>query len=73
MTDIDRLMLRHDLETVAARAGVTPAVFAAATAILHAEDPLAVSADVEDVALDELARVAWAHGLRLDVTIGRRS
>ena len=72
MTDIDRLMLRHDLETAADRAGVSCEVFAAA-AILHAADPVAASADVEDVALDELARVAWVHGMRLDVTIGGKS
>ena len=73
MTDIDRLMLRHDLETAADRAGVSCEVFAAATAILHADDPIAASAQVEDVALDELARVAWVHGMRLDVTIGGKT
>jgi hypothetical protein len=66
-------MLRHDLETAAERAGVSCEVFAAATAILHAEDPVAASADVEDVALDELARVAWVHGMRLDVAMTRRT
>lgn len=50
---------------------VTPDMFLSCVAILHAEDFTRAAREAPaDVTLDALYRVAWWHGIKIDLRIG---